>query len=245
MHISGRVAAAIFVACLFSVQVQAATIFFGEDLNPGGTVPAGGNAETARNDFLSNLTAGVNTEDFDGFVDGTTAPLNLNFTGGLGPIGATMSGTGEIENSTGSGRFPTSGANFWEVSGAFVIDFLAPVAAFGFYGIDIGDFNGQVTVQTQDGSGNILSDFVINNTINGPNGSLLFWGLIDVLNPFQKIVFGNTNAGTDFFGFDDLTVGDVAQVSAVPVPAALPLFAAALGGMGFAGWRRRRKEAAA
>ena len=33
--------------------------------------------------------------------------------------------------------------------------------------------------------------------------------------------------------------------SAVPLPAALPLFATALGGLGFMGWRRRRKAPAA
>lgn len=35
----------------------------------------------------------------------------------------------------------------------------------------------------------------------------------------------------------------VAPVSAIPLPAALPLFASALAGFGFFGWRRRRQEA--
>lgn len=34
------------------------------------------------------------------------------------------------------------------------------------------------------------------------------------------------------------------QVAATPIPAALPLFASALGGLGFIGWRRKRKPAA-
>jgi hypothetical protein len=37
----------------------------------------------------------------------------------------------------------------------------------------------------------------------------------------------------------------VATVAATPIPAALPLFASALGGMGFIGWRRRKNAAAA
>ena len=37
---------------------------------------------------------------------------------------------------------------------------------------------------------------------------------------------------------------DAARVSAVPLPAALPLFAATLGGLGLIGWRRKRKPAA-
>jgi hypothetical protein len=41
--------------------------------------------------------------------------------------------------------------------------------------------------------------------------------------------------------FDDLTV----VASPVPLPAALPFFAAGLGAMGFMGWRKRRKAAVA
>lgn len=37
----------------------------------------------------------------------------------------------------------------------------------------------------------------------------------------------------------------VATIAATPIPAALPLFASALGGIGFIGWRRRKKAAAA
>ena len=37
----------------------------------------------------------------------------------------------------------------------------------------------------------------------------------------------------------------VATVAATPIPAALPLFASALGGIGFVGWRRRKNAAAA
>jgi hypothetical protein len=37
----------------------------------------------------------------------------------------------------------------------------------------------------------------------------------------------------------------VATIAATPIPAALPLFASALGGIGFVGWRRRKNAAAA
>jgi hypothetical protein len=52
-------------------------------------------------------------------------------------------------------------------------------------------------------------------------------------------------------GFQMLTVSDfkystsAGSVSAVPLPAALPLFATGLAGLGLLGWRRKRKAAAA
>ncbi|MHA1166072.1 MAG: PEP-CTERM sorting domain-containing protein [Alphaproteobacteria bacterium] len=38
---------------------------------------------------------------------------------------------------------------------------------------------------------------------------------------------------------------DATQLNIVPLPAALPLFGTGLGMLGFLGWRRRRKMAAA
>ena len=88
---------------------QAASIYFGEDLNPGATVPVGGNAETARNSFLSGLSADVQTEDFESFSVGESGPLALSFDGGSsGSIGATISGVGEVDDPC-CGRFSTSG----------------------------------------------------------------------------------------------------------------------------------------
>ncbi len=58
------------------------------------------------------------------------------------------------------------------------------------------------------------------------------------------VVSGNGIGGFSFTGsaegnisIDNLSV----NAGAVPLPAALPLFAAGLGAMGLAGWRRKRK----
>jgi hypothetical protein len=40
-------------------------------------------------------------------------------------------------------------------------------------------------------------------------------------------------------------IGDITAASATPLPAALPLFASGLGGLGFLGWRRKKKTAIA
>lgn len=213
--------------------------YFGEDLNPGFSVPAGGNAETARNNFLGDL-AGVGNEDFEGFVVGTGTPLNINFPGSSGAITATISGTGVVENDAGDagsggngfGRFNTSpgGDQYWEAAQSFSIAFSDPIAAFGFYATDIGDFNGQVTLQASNG---VATDLTIPNTINGPDGSLLFYGFIDDVNTYTSISFGNTAAGSDFFGFDDMVIGDPNQIVRVPEPGVLLLMGAGLAAFGF------------
>lgn len=123
-------------------------VFFGEDLGQGESVrlPSHPNSDVAHNDFLSNLV-GVGTENFESFASGTGAPLPLTFPG-AGT--ATLNGDGFIARVTtgtnGVGRYPISGNQYWDSSNVFSIDFSAPIAAFGFYGVDIGDFGGQVTL---------------------------------------------------------------------------------------------------
>ncbi|MSV28166.1 MAG: PEP-CTERM sorting domain-containing protein [Bryobacterales bacterium] len=143
-----------------------------------------------------------------------------------------MSGSGVIATvptgTNGAGRYPTSGDNFWNTSTSLVVTLSAPVAAFGFYGVDIGDFNGQVTVTTDS------TFYNVGNTLNGLGGAVLFWGVIDTANPFSTITFGNTNSGTDVFGFDQMTVGDVQQVVApFPEPSTWTLLGSALAGICF------------
>jgi hypothetical protein len=231
------------LALAFAGSANAALVtFFGEDLNPGLTVPAGGNAENARNAFLSNLV-GVGTETFEGFALGTGTPLAISFPGSVGAITATISGNGLVENNAGGagsggnafGRFNTTpgGSQYWEASSVFTIAFSAPISAFGFYATDIGDFNGQVTLQASNG---VVTNLVIPNTVLGPDGSLLFYGFIDTVNSYTSIVFGNTAAGVDFFGFDDMIIGDRQQVR-TPEPFTGALLGAGL--LGLALCRRR------
>lgn len=233
-----------------SAAAGASLTFFGEDLNNSETVPltSWDNATAAEADFLSYLT-GVGTETFESFDDGDGAPLTLTFPG----VGtAQLTGNGAVDSvpygsTNGKGRYNISDpvettTDYWEVlSGApFTIDFGSPVAAFGFYGIDIGDFQGQVTVTTEDGAPFTYIIPHSTGTSGSIGGSVLYWGVIDTADPFIKVTFGNTGSGDDNFAFDDMTIGTVEQVTAVPEPCSALLLGAALPGIAF--WRKRRRS---
>ena len=218
----------------------ALTVYFGENELAAGTVS--GDPVTARTNFLSGLT-GVGSEGFESYTPGDpfTNPLNVSFFGST--ITGKLSGGsfGVVDgNSDCCGRFNTTslGSNWWLAGEAFSVEFSAPVSAFGFYGTDIGDFNGQLKIRLIDSS-DVSVDKLVESTQNGPDGSLLFWGFIDPTATYKKIEFDFTAEGADGFGFDDFVVGDPKQISPVPLPAAAWLLLSGLGGLGFLGRRRK------
>ena len=229
---------------------QAIQIFFGEDLNSSAVfpLPSFPNASSAESDFLSNLV-GTETEDLEGFADGTGTPLNLTFPGSTGNITATLSGGGgQIESipagqTNGVGRYGTSPNNFFEVAAGgannFQVEFNTPVAAFGFFGVDIGDFGGQLTLELSNGTTQMFTVPNTSGSGGSTDGSVLFYGLIadNSSETFTTASFLTTTGGGDVFAFDDFTVADIGQVdpdpNPIPEPSSIIAFLI-LGGLGLA-----------
>lgn len=216
--------------------------FFGEDLNPGNTVPAGGNAAAARASFLLGLS-GTATETFEGVSTGSYSSLSLSFPGSSGTLGATLTGNVSVVQTAGGGRFATSGSRYVQGSagGGFTLAFSEGVSAFGFYGTDIGDANGRLTLRLTPSGGGSAVDLVVPHSVGGSslNGALLFFGFTDTTTSYTGIQFLNSSTG-DVFGFDDMVIGDREQLTGViPLPAPMLLLASGLVLLGGLGRRRR------
>jgi hypothetical protein len=98
--------------------------------------------------------------------------------------------------------------------------------------------------------GKLISEFLMANLLfMFPNGGV-DWFQVDGIDPALRLDPLNTLAfitGVTFVGAGSFTGTQTpitTEVLATPLPAALPLFASALGAMGFLGWRRKRKVAA-
>jgi hypothetical protein len=231
-----------FLAVLLSIAVaDAAPItFFGQDAGPGddavrlGSHLAADGAQTAFFGALSSKT----TLNLDLLPSGTTAvPFTLGAVNGNLQGGATV-GTESIASGTDDfGGYPISGNVLWRMdANTFTITLSQPVTAIGFYGIDIGDAAGQLSVTLNGGA-------PVPVTLSSlTSGNVLYFGLTDLTSPFSTITINNS-VNTDRFNFDDLTVGfanEDPNLAATPEPATLLLLGTSLAGMAGAAWKRRK-----
>ncbi len=241
------------LAAVAASPASAYVTYSGVDNNGSGTrLLTTPNSTGAENSFRSNLT-GVGTETFETQTVGASAPLVLNFGvagtatlsgGGAGTVTATSAGTISV------GRYSVpGGTNYWDVSSnpasSFQISFSQEIAAFGFYGIDIGDFQGTVQLELLDNANSVVGSLNLPTAAEAlANGSVLYFGLIasNSAELFRSIRFNTALGGvptTDVFGFDSFTIGTQAQVTPrIPEPGTLALLGAALLGLSLTQRRR-------
>lgn len=223
--------------CLFSASAQAYVVHFGEDLAGAGT----NHAQAAETSFLTSLSGNVYHEDFESFAYGPYNNLALTFDSSFSAN--LMSGTTNTGvNSARDGRFSVGDESrkYWQAPeslSSFVIRFTQPISAFGFYGIDIGDWGAQLSVRLSNGQvfdlGHSLGES------GSTNSSLLYFGLqaSSLSETFDSVEFYSTvsdSRTTDYFGFDKMTVAlPNGQVSE---PAGWALLGLGMLGLG---WRSR------
>jgi hypothetical protein len=248
MIVPGLPAVAMAFAILSGSVAQAApTTFFGEDLNPGGDphiLSAFPNSVAARNSFFLDLV-GVGTETFDSFSVGTNNPT-ATFNVPSGTVQATLNGGTIAAGSDGAGRYPISSPNYlFAGTSSFAVTFSQPIAAFGFFGTDIGDFGGTLSLTLTDTS-HVVTHLTVPNLLgtcggtpcsDPTSGSVLYFGFFDTGDTYTSIAFTN-NSSVDNFGFDNFSVGTLAQVVPTPEPASLVMLGSAVAGLVMA--RRRR-----
>lgn len=190
------------------------TVSFGADLASSTT-----NSDAAFAEW-QGLVAGYTLDTMDGLsgtpAGGTTA-LGNTFTarGGLGIFNANV---GVIDGTALSVDRRIGGSPFtWNL--------VRPANGFGIFGHD--NDGGTVSITFVDGS-SVTEQFQAASS----SSDNMFWGISGLSSLVASVTINTTDPG-------GVSIWDNA-VTAVPVPAALPLFGSALVGLGLIGRRRKR-----
>lgn len=244
---------ALATTALAAAAAQAAPeTFLGADRGLGQTqrLPAHPLADAARDAFLARLQPAVPTQTFEAISATDPVAANRSISLPFGADVAVLAGVGFVMDSPApstnnpinglpSGVYPISGTRAWLSADDFTLSFTAPQVALGFYGVDIGDFNGRLTLELLFADASSLPVPASSGVVDS-GGSVQYFGVLSVDRPFIAVRFGNSApVGYDGFVFDDLTIATAAQLAPIPEPATWALWltgVAVLGGLA----RRRR-----
>jgi hypothetical protein len=259
-----------------ALPAQALSLYTGYDANPNATstnsvvlpLASRTNSIAAYNAYKANLGGnGVTTESYETYetvpkgatpidklvqqLSGVTA--TYSYTKKSDGTSAGASETVAVQKAdaaglTNAGTFPTDGVQGISINSAnnFKIKFASPLAAFSFWGTDLGDRSNTLTVILRKAGVDVQSKLIDYLDANAGNSSVFFFGGIaqNAAEQFDEVELLSSISSTgDAIGIDQLTVGTAAQLTpqssnAVPTPALLPgLIALA------AGARRRLKAA--
>lgn len=193
------------------------TYEFGETSFPEFMVT--GPALSARNRFVRRML-GIATLTFEDFQLGQVPPYTRTLDNGLWdssvnltitspPAPGTKITSFELDEN-GAGRFGTTeywenGGKYFQCVNEFTVEFSRPIGSMGFYGTDFGDFEGQVSVAMTYVSGEVeVVD--IPHLVPADNANLIFWGFMGPCERVTKVrVY--CSSGNDYFGIDDIIVG--------------------------------------
>ena len=184
-------------------------VYEAENASPSETVT--GAPVTARADFMARLTvSGV--EDFESYTEFDPIYALATTINGTSATFSTTSFPFQILTTTFDGQFnTTSGGDAYAQVVPLTITFGAPIAAFGAYFTDPGDFGGQVTVTlNRTGGGTQVID--ITHAISGPSGNLVFWGFVDDAETYDSLTI-TSDEPSESAGMDDIVVATAAQLS--------------------------------
>jgi hypothetical protein len=270
MKLKDLLATAVILPIFASAPAQALSLFTGYDANTLNTnanpqvvpVAARVNTTAAFNSYLANLGGiGVTTESFETtavgtVIDGlsqTLSGVNATYSYKTKANPAVSAGSGptqsvqqaDLAGFTNSGTYPTDGVRGISINSVnlFKINFASPLAAFSFWGTDLGDSSNVLTVILRRAGVQVAAQPIDYLGANPGNSSIFFFGGIaqnstELFDEVELLSLINTNG--DAIGLDQITVGTQAQVTPVPTPAMLP----GLVGLGMAALRKRKGQVA-
>lgn len=184
--------------------------------------------------FAAGLTVGTITLDASGSNAGGIVASDAFFDSNTAGLGVCSTAAGC--DTGGGGGVNTADDNVNNTAGGetLTLDFneSVNVTAILFRGANHALANGTIIIDavTRTITSGVLTQAVL-DTLTG--ASVYLFTFDNVSDPF----------GTQFY-IDEIDVVSLEDPVVVPLPAALPLFGTALAGLGFIGWRRKRKAAA-